>query len=97
MRPLCRPKACFFLFDMPSSCQEIRQELIECMLKSNCVLVKRNTVKECFKAEHADDVPTECQSIRKSFAECRRGMVTEMVNQGAIQGYSNTMCCSILD
>ncbi|KAI9252887.1 cytochrome c oxidase assembly factor 5-like protein [Phascolomyces articulosus] len=60
---------------MPSSCQEIRQELIECMLKSNCVLVKRNTVAECFKSEHADDVPAECQSIRKSYAECRRGMI----------------------
>ena len=60
---------------MPSSCQEIRQELIECMLKSNCVLVKRNTVAECFKSENADDVPSECQSIRKSYAECRRGMV----------------------
>ncbi|KAI8145670.1 cytochrome c oxidase assembly protein PET191 [Fennellomyces sp. T-0311] len=60
---------------MPSSCKEIRAELIECMLKSNCVLVKRNTVAECFKSEHAEDVPTECQSIRKSYAECRRGMI----------------------
>jgi cytochrome c oxidase assembly factor 5 len=60
---------------MPSNCKEIREELIECMLKSKCVLVQRNTVKECFKKEHEADVPAECQSIRKSFAECRRGMV----------------------
>ena len=60
---------------MPSSCKEIRQELIECMLKSDCVLIKRNTVKECFKEEHKADVPAECQSIRKSFAEFKRGMV----------------------
>ncbi|KAI8389296.1 cytochrome c oxidase assembly protein PET191 [Blakeslea trispora] len=60
---------------MPSSCKEIRQELIECMLKSDCVLKKRNTVKECFKEEHKADVPAECQSIRKSFAECKRGMI----------------------
>lgn len=60
---------------MPSSCKEIREELIECMLKSNCVLVKRNTVKECFKEEHKDDVPAECLSIKKSFGDCRRGMM----------------------
>lgn len=60
---------------MPSSCKEIREELIECMLKSNCVLIKRNTVKECFKEEHKDDVPSECLSIKKSFGDCRRGMV----------------------
>ncbi|KAI8880699.1 hypothetical protein K501DRAFT_224308 [Backusella circina FSU 941] len=60
---------------MPSNCKEIREELIECMLKSKCVLIQRNTVKECFKKEHEADVPSECQSIRKSFAECRRGMI----------------------
>lgn len=59
---------------MPSSCKEIRQELIECMLKSKCVL-KGHTIKECFQPEHKDDVPEECFSIKKSFAECRRGMV----------------------
>jgi len=29
---------------MPS-CKEIRQELVNCMLKSDCVLIKRHTVK----------------------------------------------------
>lgn len=62
---------------MPSSCKEIREELIECMLKSKCVLIKRNTVKECFKEEHKADVPSECVSIKKSFGDCRRGMVSE--------------------
>ncbi|KAG1046585.1 hypothetical protein G6F43_010933 [Rhizopus delemar] len=50
------------------------EELIECMLKSKCVL-KGNTIKECFQPEHKDDVPEECLSIKKSFAECRRGMI----------------------
>lgn len=61
---------------MPSSCKEIRQELVDCMLKSDCVLKQGNTVRECFKEEHADDVPKECHSILKSFYECRRGMVS---------------------
>ncbi|KAI9349945.1 cytochrome c oxidase assembly protein PET191 [Pilaira anomala] len=60
---------------MPSSCKEIREELIECMLKSDCVLKKRNTVKECFKEEHKADVPSECLSIKKSYGDCRRGMM----------------------
>ena len=29
---------------MPS-CKEIRQELVNCMLKSDCVLIKQHTVK----------------------------------------------------
>ncbi|CAG8547361.1 3596_t:CDS:2 [Paraglomus brasilianum] len=60
---------------MPSSCKDIRQELIDCLLKSKCVLEQRNTVKECLKAEHAKDVPLECHSIRKSLFECRRGLI----------------------
>ncbi|RUS17288.1 cytochrome c oxidase assembly protein PET191-domain-containing protein [Jimgerdemannia flammicorona] len=59
---------------MPSSCKEIRQELVDCMLKSDCVL-KGHTIKECFQPEHTDDVPAACQSIRRSFFECRRGML----------------------
>ncbi|PKY45568.1 cytochrome c oxidase assembly factor 5 [Rhizophagus irregularis] len=59
---------------MPS-CKELRQELVNCMLKSDCVLIKRNTVKECLQPEHAEDVPKECQSIRKSLFECRRGLL----------------------
>ncbi|KAI8968918.1 cytochrome c oxidase assembly protein PET191 [Mycotypha africana] len=60
---------------MPSSCKELRQELAECMLKSDCVLKKRNTVKECFKEEHRADVPDECRSIMRAFGECKRGMI----------------------
>ncbi|KAL1922058.1 uncharacterized protein VTP21DRAFT_10700 [Calcarisporiella thermophila] len=58
---------------MPS-CQEIRKELIECILKSKCI-ERGNSFQECIKAEHAADVPEECQLIRKSFFDCRRGML----------------------
>ncbi|CAJ0836554.1 21616_t:CDS:2 [Entrophospora sp. SA101] len=74
---------------MPS-CKKIREELIDCMLKSDCVLVKRLTIKasryslqnffieECFKPENYDDVPRDCHSIRKSFFECRRGTMSNL-------------------
>ncbi|RHZ77034.1 hypothetical protein Glove_186g55 [Diversispora epigaea] len=60
---------------MPNSCKEIRQELVDCLLKSDCVVVKRHTVKECLQTENTDDVPRECHSIRRSFFECRRGLL----------------------
>ncbi|KAF0457892.1 Cytochrome c oxidase assembly factor 5 [Gigaspora margarita] len=59
---------------MPS-CKEIREELVDCLLKSDCVVVKRHTVKECLQFENSADVPKECQSIRRSFFECRRGLL----------------------
>ncbi|ORX88481.1 hypothetical protein K493DRAFT_236556 [Basidiobolus meristosporus CBS 931.73] len=59
---------------MPS-CDNIRQELVNCMLKSDCVLVERNPIKECFKPQHADKVPEECQQLRKSFSACKRSLL----------------------
>lgn len=35
----------FFLKKKMPSCKELRQELVNCMLKSDCVLIKRHTVK----------------------------------------------------
>ena len=61
---------------MSSSCKDIRAELIACMLKSDCVVIGGNTVKDCFKEEHAAEVSAECMAIKKSFFECRRGMVS---------------------
>jgi cytochrome c oxidase assembly factor 5 len=75
-------------YRMPSSCKDIRQELVDCMLKSDCVLKKGNSVRECFKEEHADDVPKECHSIRKSFYECRRGMVRYLPDMNNIVNHN---------
>ncbi|KAG0243841.1 hypothetical protein BGX31_010165 [Mortierella sp. GBA43] len=60
---------------MPSSCKEIRAELVECILKSDCVLVDGLTPKECLRPEMDHRVPSECIAIKKSFFECRRGML----------------------
>ncbi|KAF9960184.1 hypothetical protein BGZ72_007719 [Mortierella alpina] len=59
---------------MPSSCKEIRAELAECILKSNCVLVDGLSAKECLRAENEYRVPVECTAIKRSFFECKRGM-----------------------
>ncbi|KAG0213261.1 hypothetical protein BGX28_004834 [Mortierella sp. GBA30] len=60
---------------MPSSCKEIRAELAECILKSNCVLVDGLSAKECLRAENEYRVPAECTAIKRSFFECKRGML----------------------
>ncbi|KAI8602279.1 cytochrome c oxidase assembly factor 5-like protein [Dissophora ornata] len=60
---------------MPSSCKEIRAELAECILKSNCVLVDGLSPKECLRSENEYRVPSECTAIKRSFFECKRGML----------------------
>ncbi|RKP22615.1 cytochrome c oxidase assembly factor 5-like protein [Syncephalis pseudoplumigaleata] len=61
---------------MPSSCKDIRQELIECLLQSDCVLRQRHSVKECLQDEQLrNTLPERCLTIRKSYYECRRGIL----------------------
>ncbi|KAJ1919200.1 Dephospho-CoA kinase (Dephosphocoenzyme A kinase) (COAE) [Mycoemilia scoparia] len=60
---------------MPS-CAGIRQEFVDCILKSDCVLVNRNTVQECVKnKELKDQVPEKCHMLAKSLFECKRGLL----------------------
>lgn len=65
---------------MPSSCKEIRAELAECILKSNCMVVDGLSAKDCLHPDNEYRVPAECIAIRKSFFECRRGMVLNKAN-----------------
>ena len=60
---------------MPSSCKEIRDELVECIFKSDCVIIDGHDVKECLRSENEHRIPSECIAIKKSFFECKRGMV----------------------
>jgi len=72
---------------MPSSCKEIRAELAECILKSNCMVVDGLSAKDCLHPDNEYRVPAECIAIRKSFFECRRGMVLVKTNQRARPSY----------
>ncbi|KAI5481921.1 cytochrome c oxidase assembly protein [Pseudohyphozyma bogoriensis] len=58
------------------SCQNIRDALAACILKSDCVL-KSNPPRspaECLR-DHHEELPEECQHLRKALFECRRGML----------------------
>lgn len=67
---------------MPSSCKEIRIELAECILKSDCMLKDGLSAKECLHSDNEYRIPVECTAIKRSFFECKRGMVKKSLFLG---------------
>ena len=60
---------------MPT-CTGVRQEFIECILNSDCVLIKRNSVQDCVKNKGLKEyVPEKCRLLGQSLFECKRGLV----------------------
>ncbi|KAI9018952.1 mitochondrial inner membrane protein [Hyaloraphidium curvatum] len=60
---------------MPASCKDLREDVIECVLKSDCVLRDGKTVKECLKTGQYDGtVPDQCLRYFRSFVDCKRAM-----------------------
>ncbi|KAJ1808571.1 Dephospho-CoA kinase (Dephosphocoenzyme A kinase) (COAE) [Coemansia sp. RSA 2598] len=60
---------------MPT-CDGIREEYIKCLLRSECVFIKRHSVEECIKNKDLEHlVPEPCQMLRKSLFECKRGLL----------------------
>ncbi|RCI08767.1 hypothetical protein L249_4701 [Ophiocordyceps polyrhachis-furcata BCC 54312] len=60
---------------MPNSCRELRDALAQCLQESDCVMVQRNTARDCLRSPLAETLPTKCQQLKKGFGECKRGMV----------------------
>ena len=58
------------------SCNVIREALVSCLLKSDCVLRSDppKSPADCIK--EVDSLPEECVHLRKAFFECKRGMVS---------------------
>jgi cytochrome c oxidase assembly factor 5 len=58
------------------SCNVIREALVSCLLKSDCVLRSEpaRTPSDCLKDSAA--LPEECSHLRKAFFECKRGQVS---------------------
>ncbi|KAI8321906.1 hypothetical protein GQ54DRAFT_167694 [Martensiomyces pterosporus] len=60
---------------MPS-CDGIRDEYIQCLLRSECVFIKRHSVEECVKNKDlATLIPERCHMLRQSLFECKRGLL----------------------
>ncbi|OJJ72508.1 hypothetical protein ASPBRDRAFT_42210 [Aspergillus brasiliensis CBS 101740] len=60
---------------MPSSCQEIRNALAQCLQESDCIMVQRRSPRECLSEPYVDELPMRCQQLRKGFSECKRGLI----------------------
>ncbi|KAJ5775273.1 uncharacterized protein N7511_000284 [Penicillium nucicola] len=60
---------------MPSSCNDIREALAQCLQESDCIMVQRHSPRECLKSPLAEELPMRCQQLRKGFSECKRGMI----------------------
>ncbi|RPA81911.1 hypothetical protein BJ508DRAFT_361531 [Ascobolus immersus RN42] len=60
---------------MPSSCQDIRAALAECLQNSPCIMIQRNKPSDCLRPPLVDELPTRCQQLKKGYGQCKRGMV----------------------
>ena len=60
---------------MGLQCLHIRNDLADCVMKTDCYLKDGKSAQECITS-HMAELPTECQHLYKSFVECRRGMVS---------------------
>ncbi|KAJ1796723.1 Dephospho-CoA kinase (Dephosphocoenzyme A kinase) (COAE) [Coemansia sp. RSA 2399] len=60
---------------MPT-CEGIREEYIQCILRSECVFIQRHSVQDCIKSKDLVAlVPDECHNLRQSMFECKRGLL----------------------
>ncbi|KAJ3048754.1 hypothetical protein HK102_012639, partial [Quaeritorhiza haematococci] len=53
---------------MPT-CKTFYDELLQCLLASDCVLVHRNTVKECLDKKHNETVPNKCRLAQQAYIQ----------------------------
>ncbi|KAJ3217050.1 Dephospho-CoA kinase (Dephosphocoenzyme A kinase) (COAE) [Dinochytrium kinnereticum] len=55
---------------MPT-CQKYRENLLECLEASDCVVKKGLSVKECLDRRHDDAVSGDCRKAQRAFFECQ--------------------------
>lgn len=58
---------------MASSCKDIREDLIECVKRSDCMKAGDKSFHECVKDTASLD--EKCKLLRTALYECRRGQV----------------------
>ncbi|KAL7747597.1 hypothetical protein RI367_007038 [Sorochytrium milnesiophthora] len=72
---------------MSSSCKDLRQEMIDCILKSDCVVKHNRSFKECLQRDHDAEVDSQCRLLQRSYFECKRGMLD---NRNRFKGNKST-------
>ncbi|WLF78477.1 hypothetical protein PVL30_002217 [Lodderomyces elongisporus] len=60
---------------MGASCKDQKIALAICLQRSPCVLIERNTPKDCLtKPELKKDLPELCKANLRAFLECKNGV-----------------------
>ena len=61
---------------MVASCKDQLKQVAICLQRSPCVMIERNTPKECVSnPELAKELPDLCKAQLSTFLECKRGIV----------------------
>ncbi|KAK9473868.1 protein required for assembly of cytochrome c oxidase [Dipodascopsis tothii] len=61
---------------LTNSCRDERIGLALCLQRSPCVLIERNTPKDCLMDDKLrETLPDACLARMRSFAACRRGIL----------------------
>lgn len=86
-----------FQIPMASSCSDIREDLIECIKRSDCMKSGSKTFHECIK-ESEDSIGKKCVLLRQALYECKRGQVRrQQLSFTVIFGSTQAFSCLILN
>jgi len=53
-------------------CETVRDDLLACLLRTDCCKKEKRTPRECLKDIQASE---ECQNLRIAFFECKRSIL----------------------
>ncbi|KAL5460365.1 hypothetical protein EMCRGX_G033811 [Ephydatia muelleri] len=68
------------------ACSGLREELLDCLLKSDCVRKHGLTPRQCLQ-EGAPDQNPECNSLHVAFFECKRSLLDNRTRFRGKKGY----------
>ncbi|WVQ76890.1 hypothetical protein IAR50_006564 [Cryptococcus sp. DSM 104548] len=55
------------------ACQQAKEDLLSCIIRTDCVLKNGNTVTDCLSKPQ--DLPIQCQHLITRFADCKKGLL----------------------
>ncbi|OXG28723.1 hypothetical protein J008_02406 [Cryptococcus neoformans] len=55
------------------ACQLAKEELVACLLRTDCVLKSGKTPQECL--QKPQELPLQCQHLITRFTDCKKGML----------------------
>ena len=71
---------------MSTACSGLRELFMDCLSKSDCMVVEKKPGSQCAKYEEKG-VPDSCRQIQASLFECKRGMLDQRNRFRGNKGY----------